>query len=236
MTTIFGDTALAPHLATRLTAIERDYDPRIDMREPEAMRHTWSGQFGDKGLVAIVQDVTTEGNLDIAQGRIMTPSGELAGDFARSVSLARTGDELIVNHDSLYLDNEHRGTGFASAFNDRAEGIYREHGVRAVLLDAEDDGAVAWARRGWELVDRLDDLRVADQTQLAERAAMIIGDAYGTHRISHGDFDAVLPRMYPGSGVVDTHHIVGVQGIAELGDIGRRILEGTTWKGIKLLR
>ena len=85
------------------------------------------------------------------------------------------------------------------------------------------------------MTDETDPTRIADPTDLARRAVDILRHANRQQRITNAEFSDLVDRLWSGSGPLAPHHIVGVQGIAELGDVGQRALLNQSWNGMKLL-
>lgn len=82
------------------------------------------------------------------RGDIVDAAGNPIGDFHRQYFRDENG-LLVANHASFELDPDHRGHGFSLAFSKPMEDCYRRSGVDRIEICARDeDGGVAWARRG----------------------------------------------------------------------------------------
>lgn len=101
--------------------------------------------FGKEGLNAVLE--------------IFDGTGKKVGMVGRTIHSDGT-----VNHDSMILDSDKQGQGFAHAFNKAVEDKYRQMGIEKVTLDASWVGSYAWARAGYDW-QRFEDPRAIDTTR-----------------------------------------------------------------------
>jgi predicted GNAT family acetyltransferase len=76
----------------------------------------------------------------------------MVGDFERTMKRTKEG-VFTVDHDSLTLEGDAAGQGFATEWNKQAEDRYRRMGVQAIDLEATQVGSYAWARAGYDWRD-----------------------------------------------------------------------------------
>lgn len=133
----------------------------VSAEHREALQDVFS--FADGNLSTAVTDVhgVPELGATIVKGEIYDADGKKVGKFGRSIRLNAAGDP-IVEHNSLVLDSNLQGQGFAQAFNNHLFDWYRDSGVKEVSLHANHDvGGYAWARAGydWQEKDDVKDVR-----------------------------------------------------------------------------
>ena len=86
-------------------------------------------------------------------GIIADSNGHMVGEFERSLNREKVSGVLSVKHDSLMLNPEVQGQGFASEWNSKAEQHYRDMGVAFIDVSATGVGGYAWARAGYDWSD-----------------------------------------------------------------------------------
>lgn len=174
--------------------------------------------FVEVGTLAWQADVTTE-------------SGTVIGQLERTYFRNGQGD-LIAEHDLQRLQEGYRGRGFDSAFGRFLEDWYRESGVAAIRLIAGlDEGGFHWARRGFQWDGTPSDV--------IERLAAAVDRNEGTA----GELAAaqqILQRLRDGS--VDSLSYPSPLDVAMIGWsegarswLGRRVMRGSQWYGVKRL-
>lgn len=211
---------------------------------PDALRpswfvDTWGGSFGSKGLQAEVHRARSTVLLGrdgmhgsgMASGRVFDAYARV-GKFVREATLDPSGT-LNVEHMLLTLKPRAQGTGFARQFNDHAFERYASADVDTVSVHAAlSVGGYAWARQGFDLAVR----GTTESARARERArlltSMVDDSAYAglissTERRSVLELIARGPSGTPGS-------ITGVQELANH-PLGRRILLGSNWEGVRAI-
>jgi hypothetical protein len=208
--------------------------------QPAWLAHTWVGEFGSGGLRAVTDDVASSLSLTRSgltgratmSGSVLDDGGEVVGEIERYVALHDTG-RLEVHHTLLDIDEEFQGTGFARAFNQQVFSRYADAGVDDVTVFAAlDVGGYAWARQGFELLSNLGD----DASRELDRATQIrelVQEAHGIRSISRQEFRALEPRLISKHGELPPDALTSVQELAAIPDLGRRILLGQAWDGIR---
>jgi GNAT superfamily N-acetyltransferase len=86
-------------------------------------------------------------------GRIFAPDGTSIGRFLRGF-VRRPDGKLVAHHDSMKIDPEYQGTGFASDFNANLIAWYRRSGFDQVDTEANEDvGGYAWPSQGFDFAN-----------------------------------------------------------------------------------
>jgi hypothetical protein len=84
-------------------------------------------------------------------GKIYDKDNKYVGAFQRNLVTWKSGDDSYVEHDSLYLNDDVQGGGFAQRFNAHAENAYRDAGFKQIRLYANVSvGGYAWATQGYD--------------------------------------------------------------------------------------
>ena len=163
--------------------------PKIPKDLIKQLKDVFTGQFGEFSTKVL--------NIEWAFGRhrlrvggaILDSKGNEVGQFNRIFKI-NDKKEFMVEHESLYMDRNVQGQGFAKEFNKQAFARYREMGVKKVQLQADIDvGGYAWAREGYdwapddvpnlvEMQDRIKDVRAPQMTEPPPRTQQQIDDVY----------------------------------------------------------
>jgi hypothetical protein len=85
-------------------------------------------------------------------GKIYDKDNKYVGAFQRNLVAWKNNDDgSYVEHDSLYLNDDVQGGGFAQRFNAHAENAYRDAGFNQIRLYADVSvGGYAWATQGYD--------------------------------------------------------------------------------------
>lgn len=176
----------------------------------------------------------------MVRGKLYNEAGKEVGNFVRSV---RDGGKE-VHHDYLRLTKEYEGKGFAMEFNRNAENHYLANGVERVTLLANIDvGGYAWARQGYEPVSK-------EEFDSLKRD--LLGNGGGGK--GDGDFDLRVKNTTEKMDAEIRRRIDGARSIVQIASmkinkgwavkwegkdkgyhIGKAILLGSSWQGIKRL-
>lgn len=137
------------------TALMAPLDGGDNKAATESFKKIFEGEFnGFK--VSIDGDATTyitKRGSSMKADFAITKGGKRVGKATRTFDANGT-----VHHSILNVEKEHRGQGFATAFNKAAEEQYRAMGIRAITLDTDEVGGYAWARAGYDWnLDEYDD-------------------------------------------------------------------------------
>lgn len=105
----------------------------------------------------------------VLEGDMLDANGDYAGNFKRSVYLNDDG-QVEVHHDLMMFGDfsanasSVSNTGFAAAFNERAEAHYRQWGVDCVTTYADISiGKYVWARQGFDFASPVRQRRTVEQ-------------------------------------------------------------------------
>lgn len=206
--------------------VPRDVEPSPDDRERvlEALRDVIVGQYGGLEIDDVVITRFRQDTL-AWEATIRAPSGELAG---RTMRLAyRDGDQLVVDHEYLRINDEYQGRGFSTAFLDAMRAWYRQSGVDRITIHAAlSDGGFAWAMAGFDWEDQGDVL-------FWLRQAIARGDGTDAEL---GEARRVLRELEEGdpwSENYPTPRNIATIGMQDgLDDwFGRRVMRGSNWHG-----
>ncbi|WP_147471424.1 hypothetical protein [Nocardia stercoris] len=100
-----------------------------------------------RGLAGISRD--SDGNAWITvRMRVHNADGAVVGSVERRFGRDAQG-RLVVVHQYTSLVPAARRQGFATAFNRATEAYYRASGVDRILVNAEKDGGLVWAKAGF---------------------------------------------------------------------------------------
>jgi hypothetical protein len=143
-------TGRAPSSPTLSPTFNKTFKSGFIQRDTtRAIEKMWIGQFGEfKTSISSIRIRPQDGAItvtgSIGHGRAS------AGQFQRTIS--HTGE---VHHDFLQLSQRFQGKGFAEAFNANALKQYNANGFDNVTMLANIDvGGYAWAKQGYEFVNR----------------------------------------------------------------------------------
>jgi hypothetical protein len=169
------------------------------------------------------------------RGSILGEDG-FVGEFVRYVRSTPDGPE--VYHGELRIrDEKHQGMGLGSAFNQKAEAVYRAAGVTHVTLDATSNpatgyvGGYVWARRGYGWADPGGARNVAKELRrISPKGADPAVDAV-YDRLSGGDV-AAMPTPFEVSELTSKPLRMS---LPPDGNVGRAALLKSTWAGVRWL-
>lgn len=147
-----------PNLADLIPDEYPDEDARLVIED--AIKSTLEGTYA--GLQVNLTSVDPVGNAIFIEGTIDAPSGWGVGSFERNFQRGRDG-KLYADHAYLSLDEEARGQGFATEFNDFLYSWYEESGFDRVQVHADIDvggycvptRARILTRGGWKKHDEI---------------------------------------------------------------------------------
>jgi hypothetical protein len=207
--------------------------------QPAWLARTWVGEFGSGGLRAVTDDVASSLSLTRSgltgratmSGSVLDDGGEVVGEIERHVALHASG-RLTIQHALLDIDEGFQGTGFARAFNQQAFSRYAKAGVDDVtVFAAHNVGGYAWARQGFELLSELGD-EASRELDRAMQIRRFIEKARHVG-ISNLEYLNLHPRLITLQDELPPDALTSVQELAAIPDIGRRVLLGQTWEGIR---
>lgn len=212
--------------------------------QPQSLIDMWSGQFGAEGMRAVVRPADISISMmrypnqrlaasAVVDGAVLTAKGRNVGEFRRTVQLDEHG-KLIARHNRMFLDAKAQGTGFSRQFDAQSEHAYRANGISSISLHAVRVGGYAWARAGYEFV--AEGATAATRlTQRATEASRQVTRALAQGRISQDEFAMLAPRLLVPGQRPNKKTISSTQHLIALGDLGKRIMVGANWEGVKLL-
>lgn len=140
------------------------------MREATSFTHERSGLTAAPTSVTVNKPFAGLANIDV-QYEIRDRAGKVVGKAWRQWHPADPADgaPARVDHMSMELASSAQGNGFATAWNQRMEGVYRASGVREVQLTANEDvGGYAWAKQGYDWFGQQTVDTMADQLDRAK--------------------------------------------------------------------
>lgn len=126
-------------------------DVEAFMREVSTFTHERSGLTVTPTSVTVNKPFAGLANVDV-QYEIRDRDGKVVGKAWRQWYPADPADgtPARVDHMSMELAPSAQGNGFATAWNQRMEDVYRANGVREIQLTANEDvGGYAWAKQGY---------------------------------------------------------------------------------------
>ena len=171
---------------------------------------------------------------------IRGPHGEEAGSLAYSLTRDTDG-KLVVTHDLTELYEGFTGKGFSTAFSASTENYFRRSGVDRIELtatrlrpDGSLDGAVAWARAGYDWNPDREKL-AKSVTNMRARIDSLLGGEKGP--LSPTD-TALLHGMRtrfdgPVVGYPSPQELVMLAG--DNPKLGETLMKGSKWYGMKKL-
>ncbi|WP_066902293.1 toxin glutamine deamidase domain-containing protein [Mycolicibacterium houstonense] len=137
---------------------------------------------------------------------------------------------LVAHHTGVVIDQPRfRGKGFSTAFSSELERFYTRAGIDRIELEAQQDGAHVWARRGFtwdphQLQASLDDIK-ASARELAP----------GLDDHSRAVLDEMVQRLDPERSDLPEPVEIASLSTNEVPELGRRLLEGSTWYAVRYL-
>ncbi len=204
------------------------------------LESAWSGAHGSAGLHTDITHVASGATIReqsfianaVVAGDVRAGSGEIAGNIERSVSLHPDGT-LQVLHDELRLAPHAQGTGFATGLNETAFARYAAEGVQSTKVHAGYTvGGYPWAKQGFEL----ETLSSEPGERVRDAAKTIRGifrDASEKGRISPIELHRMRSRLYEPGKPITAETLTSVQEVAAIPDLGKRVLAGSNWTGVK---
>lgn len=154
-------------------------------------------------------------------------------------------DGRSVYHDTMELHEQYRGKGFSSAFSAHSEEMYRQSGITRINLTAGlDDGGYVWAKAGYQLDadfyrtnPTMFKMEMRElQRSIAEEAAFYYTDegVAGVLSAWESMIDEVLDEGPDALDMLDLSQLANLFN-KDGRPIGRSILGGTSWRGVKSL-
>lgn len=228
-----------PHSMKDMHAIPLDNaNGEADAALTSMWEENLQGEYGKSGVHVEDVEAYFDGDLLNLRGNFIDREGMLSGHFERSIWPNE------ASHDLLTIDAEHQGKGIATDFNGRMEDWYAHNGISQVKVHAAmQNGGYTWARAGydWEkpqagkfhpdfftdmrqhMLDTAKVYRAKGDTATADRLQAI--QTQFVLGVASGDYSKMphpweLANMKASDGT----------------PIGKTLLVGTNWHGVKQLR
>lgn len=176
-------------------------------------------------------------------GRTASFSGQIkkgdrvVGNFDRAIL-----DDGTVAHRDINVDEDERGQGFAKAFSAATEKAYRDLGVNRIIATASADGAYVWAKAGYEW-NKDSAIYEAGKGQVASQMRSAMSKIQYPNGIMGGDSGNLTPELrskiqgyidaLQGDGEPPNMKEVADLSTPEIPDLGRRLLNHTSWPAKK---
>jgi hypothetical protein len=210
-------------------------------QEVYGIRHEGVDGSGRNRVLSVrVNQVDTFENEITVDGSILDEdTGDVVGTVQRKF-LERDG-EMIVSHEWFSIDDpDSRGTGLASALNDRAEAYYVSHGIDKVAVHAAlETGGYAWASAGFDWDDGGDQFARESRLGVADRIDRYVARGPLTDR-QRSEFTDIARRVRLPA---DDPDLATPTEISQFGRTdgastwpGKEVLLGSDWFGMKTLR
>jgi GNAT superfamily N-acetyltransferase len=179
-----------------------------------------------------------------ATGKILDQSGTEVGDVSRQFT--SRDDHWVASHRGLWLEPQVQGRGFGLGFQRFSETVYRRAGIKQVSMSARDIGAYAWHTEGFRLAGPPDRRRQhcvdiwnkhggreraqAEVTRgrVAQASVDAIEQLFGD--VERAIREPLEPDQIAALDKGTTWHDQG-----RLWSLGRVILTGAQWEGVKEL-
>ncbi|WP_322786874.1 toxin glutamine deamidase domain-containing protein [Mycolicibacterium septicum] len=202
----------------------------LDTERVQQLAADLSGRYGPY-RVEMFRAIANERSGEVIVGGAILNGDEEIGFM--QVTFVRDGDGNLVAHQNVIEipDTDFRGKGFSKALRAQLEGYYAISGVDRVELRTEQDGGYAWARQGFtwnpdpaKLQASLDSVRNAAlqlRDQVSPDARVVLDDLVQRLDPSRPDF----PEPFD----------VAALATAEEPHLGRDLLTGTHWSGVRYL-
>lgn len=116
------------------------------------LRELFDGPVGRSGLQFGDVDVQWIGDDKgwFIEGSLTDAGGTHVGHFERYIGVK--GNQIVAKHETLVLEEQYRGRGYAQAFNDHLMAWYQKVGVDRIELTAGlDMGPYVWATQGYRI-------------------------------------------------------------------------------------
>lgn len=116
------------------------------------MSKALDGEYAGGLSVTVTHGYSRNGEAEVF-GDITGPDGDKVGSFHRTF-FQRPDGLLVARHDSLEVEPDHQGAGFASDFNANLIAWYRRSGFDQIDTHANEDvGGYAWPAQGFDFAD-----------------------------------------------------------------------------------
>jgi|SRR3990167_4521384 len=171
--------------------------------------------------------LTKSGKIRIS-GRVYNAQGDEIGTMVRNLdnNPYDAGIPIITNSVLTITEPSYIGSGFGAKFYKNSEELAMEYGIEAIELNANSEvGGYAWARMGYDFTDRIDRNLIKQSLSLeyANRYAPAGSDKLKVAMDFHDKLGNIT--------AYEIASMIGPDGYR----IGKYILLGRSWKGIKYL-
>ena len=213
------------------------------------LKQTYEGRkFGEFTLrmdLAGLREASRKVDIEMT---ILDKLGNEVGQVQRTFSktyVSSIGDDIFeVSHELMKLDRSARGQGFSTAFSEFSEAWYKENGFTQIKVHAAlENGGYTWARAGytWDeaipttadrVKDRINRLRFSADTEPGNKAIL---DDFINRFESPNMSDWPSPAEIANSGAEKVRGFTDTAATGNTGTLGKQVLDGTDWFGVKKL-
>jgi glycerophosphoryl diester phosphodiesterase len=205
-------------------------DNASDRTRVQQLAADLTGVYGPYRVEMFRAEVSSEGEV-IVGGYIR--SGDYEIGFMQYSFYRDAAGDLVAHHDVVEIDDQrYKFKGFSRAVAAQLDPYFARSGVDRIELRTEQDGGDVWARRGftWN----------TDPAKLQESLDSVKSAAENLYHWVSDDGKAalrdVVARLDPGHPRLPEPIELATLATADEPDLGRQLMHGTMWHGVKHLR
>nr|WP_255413243.1 toxin glutamine deamidase domain-containing protein [Mycobacterium sp. 3519A] len=205
-------------------------DNAPDLARVRQLADDLSGVFGPYRVEQFRAEVSLSNEV-IVGGHIF--SGDEYVGFMQRTFVRDVDGHLVAHHNVVEIDQERfKFKGFSRALSAQLEAYYERSGVDRIELRTEQDGGHVWAKRGFTW--NTDPAKLRESLQSVKDAAdrlynWVSDDAKALLRRTVARLDPAHPRLPEPAELA-------ALAVADEPDLGRQLMYGTQWHGVKHLR
>ncbi|MGV0770856.1 alpha/beta hydrolase [Mycobacterium syngnathidarum] len=189
-----------------------------------------SGVYGPY-RVEMFRAIADDRNGEVIVGGLILNGDDEVG-FIQQTYVRDSAGNLVVHQNVIEIpDQDFRGQGFSKAVRAQLESYYVASGVDRIELRTEQDGGYAWARQGFTWNPDPEKLR-ASVEDVKQSAVRLRAEVSAEGRAV---LDEIVRRLDPRRADLPEPIDIAALATVEEPHLGRDLLTGTHWSGVKYL-
>ncbi|MEW2479952.1 alpha/beta hydrolase [Mycobacterium sp. NPDC049093] len=202
----------------------------LDADQVRQLADDLSGVYGPY-RVEMFRAVADERSGEVIVGGLILSGDDEVG-FIQQTYIRDGEGHLVAQQNVIDIpDKDFRGKGFSKAVRAQLESYYSASGVDRIELRTEQDGGYAWARQGFSWNPDPEKLRASLNS--VKESAMRLRDQVSPE--ARAVLDDLVQRLDPRRADLPEPFDIAVLATVEEPHLGRDVLTGTHWSGVKYL-
>ncbi|WP_371815053.1 alpha/beta hydrolase [Mycobacterium sp. DL440] len=207
-----------------------DVVDNLDAAQVRQLAADLSGIYGPY-RVEMFRAVADERSGEVIVGGLILSGDEEVG-FIQQTYVRDSEGELVAHQNVIDIpDKDFRGKGFSKAVRAQLESYYVASGVDRIELRTEQDGGYAWARQGFTW--NPDPAKLTASLDSVKNSALQLRDQVSSE--GRAVLDDLVQRLNPRRPDLPEPIDIAALATAEEPHLGRDLLTGTHWSGVKYL-